>query len=265
MTPWLGLLVLFLTSAVPGQTPAPPAGPPTAPGLRKLSAADARRAEELNKAIDAALKADRWDEAIARAQELLAVRTRVQGPKHFETVNVEWLLKALRRVAPMPSEDRAAYQSASTLNEQAEALHAQGKYTQAQPLFEKALAIRRRLLSDDHPDTATSYNNVAFNLNAQGKYAQAQPLLEKALSIRRRLLNDDHPDTAASYNNVAFNLDSQGKYVAAQPLLEKALEIHRRLLSDDHPLTALSHNSLAYNLAAQGKYARAQPLFEQAL
>ena len=62
------------------------------------------------------------------------------------------------------------------MNEQAEVLYAQGKYAQAQPLFEKALEIRRRLLTDDHPDTANSYNNLAVNLNAQGKYAQAQPL-----------------------------------------------------------------------------------------
>ena len=82
-------------------------------------------------------------------------------------------------------------------------LWAQGKYAQAQPLFEKALEIRRRLLTEDHPATAESYNNVAFNLNAQGKYAQAQPLYEKALAIRRRLLGDDHPDTARSYGAAA--------------------------------------------------------------
>ncbi len=130
--------------------------------MRKLTGDDAKRAEELDKAIEAALKADRWDEAIARAEELLALRTRVQGPKHFETVNAEWRLKTLRRVAPMPKEDRVAYQSANTMNEQAEALYAQGKYAQAQPLFEKALEIRRRLLTDDHPDTADSYNNLAM-------------------------------------------------------------------------------------------------------
>ena len=58
-------------------------------------------------------------------------------------------------------------------------LRDQGKYAEAQPLFEKALEIRRRLLTDDHPDTATSYDNVAANLNAQGKYIQAQPLYER--------------------------------------------------------------------------------------
>ena len=95
-------------------------------------------------------------------------------------------------------------------------LDAQGKYAQAQPLYEKALEIRRRLLTDDHPDTAMSYNNLAINLNAQGKYAQAQPLFEKALEIRRRLLTDDHPDTATSYNNLAGNLNAQGKYLEAR-------------------------------------------------
>ena len=111
-------LVIGLGIAIPGlpttaQTTSPKEAQPPAPGLRKLTGDDAKRAEELDKAIEAALKADRWDEAIARAEELLALRTRVQGPKHFETVNAEWRLKTLRRVAPMPHEDRVAYQSAS--------------------------------------------------------------------------------------------------------------------------------------------------------
>src|SRR5207248_684820 len=92
----------------------------------------------------------------------------------------------------------------------------QGKYAAAQPLLEKALDIRRRLLTDDHPLTANSYNNVAANLNAQGQYAAAQPLVEKALEIDRHLLSDDHPRTANSYNNLASNLNAQGKYLQAR-------------------------------------------------
>jgi CHAT domain-containing protein/tetratricopeptide (TPR) repeat protein len=144
-------------------------------------------------------------------------------------------------------------------------LNAQGKYAAAQPLLEKALEIRRRLLTDDHPLTAESYNNLAGNLNDQGKYVAAQPLFEKALEISRRLLTDDHPDTATRYNNVAANLDAQGKYAQAQPLFEKALAIRRRLLTDDHPETAGSYLNLAASLHAQGKYAAAQPLYEKAL
>ncbi len=233
--------------------------------MRKLTAEDEKRAKQLDEQIDKALKADRWDEAIARAEELLAVRSRAQGPKHFETVDAEWRLVTLRRVAPMPHDERVAYQSSNTMNQRAVTLWAQGKFAAAQPLFEKALEIRRRLLTDNHPETAASYNNLASNLNAQGKYAQAQPLHEKALEICRRLLTDDHPQTANTYNSVAGNLNAQGKYAEAQPLLEKALDIRRRLLSDDHPETAMSYNAVATNLGAQGKYAQAQPLFEKAL
>ena len=66
------------------------------------------------------------------------------------------------------------------MNEQGETFSAQRKHAQAQPLYEKALQIRRRLLTDDHPDTATSYNNLATSFTGQGKHAQAQPLFEKA-------------------------------------------------------------------------------------
>jgi hypothetical protein len=168
--PLIALFALVFAPTVSGQTPAPPASQPTAaPGLIKLTGADAKRAKELDKAIDAALKADRWDEAIAKAEETLAQRAKVQGSTHFETMDAEWRVKTLRRVASMPNEDRIAFQSVITMNEQKESLYAQGQYAAAQPLLEKALAIHRRLLTDDHPDTAGSYNSLAHNLWVQGK------------------------------------------------------------------------------------------------
>ena len=64
------ILLVFLTpQSVPGQTPAPPAAKPAAVGLIKLTGDDEKRRNELGKAIDAAVEADRWDEAIAKAQD----------------------------------------------------------------------------------------------------------------------------------------------------------------------------------------------------
>ncbi len=45
----------------------------------------------------------------------------------------------------------------------------QGKYNEAQPLYEKAVDINHRLLTDDHPRTASSYSNLAANLHARGE------------------------------------------------------------------------------------------------
>jgi tetratricopeptide (TPR) repeat protein len=263
--PLVATLIVTIATAVSGQTSAPPTGKQIAQGLMKLNGDDEKRAKELDEQIDTAMKGGRWEEAIARAEELVALRTRVQGPKHFDTANAQWRLMTLRRVVLMPREDRIAYRSARTKYVQAEAYADEGKYAQAQPLYERVLEIHRRLVTDDHPNTATAYNNLAVNLDAQGKYDQALPLFEKAREIYRRVLTDNHPDTVASYVNVARILHYQGKYAQAQPLFEKGLEICRRLLTDDHPLTATSYHNLASNLNYQGRYAQAQPLYEKAL
>jgi tetratricopeptide (TPR) repeat protein len=261
----IGFAIGIPASEATAQTPSAKTAQPEASAQRKLSGDDLKRAAELNRSIEAALKADRWDEAIARAEELLAVRARVRGLKHFETVNDEWRLKALRRVAALPKDERVAFQSARTLSKQADVLYFQGKYAAAQPLYEKALQIYRRLLTDVHPLTAGAYADLAVNLAAQGKHNLAQPLQEKALGIRSRLLSELHPDKANSYTGLAHILQAQGHYAQAQALNEKALEIDRRLLGDVHLDTATSYNNLAVNLGVQGKYAQAQPLFEKAL
>ena len=72
-----------------------------------------------------------------------------------------------------------------------------GGISDAEPLYEEALSIRRRVLGADHPDTADSLNNLAGLYHAQGRYDEAEPLYDEALSITRRVLGADHPNTAS--------------------------------------------------------------------
>ena len=141
-----------------------------------------------------------------------------------------------------------------------------GSTPQAQPLYEKALEIRRRLLTDDHPDTAASYNNLAINLNAQGKYAAGPAALREGAGDPPPPAHRRPPRHRPELQQPGVQPQRPGE-VRRRPSrsIEKALEIHRRLLSDDHPDTASSYNNLAVNLDAQGKYAQAQPLYEKAL
>jgi tetratricopeptide (TPR) repeat protein len=75
---------------------------------------------------------------------------------------------------------------AASLNNLAELLRAQGKYDEAEPLYQQSLAIRRKVctihlaasscdhsckvLGEEHPSVAKSLNNLAGLLRAQGKY-----------------------------------------------------------------------------------------------
>src|SRR5690606_38885158 len=47
-------------------------------------------------------------------------------------------------------------------------LRARGEFGPARDMYEQALAIHRRVLSDEHPDTLTSMNNLALVLHDQG-------------------------------------------------------------------------------------------------
>ena len=48
-----------------------------------------------------------------------------------------------------------------------------GRYEEAEPVIKQALAIRRGVLGDQHPDTAESLNNLAGLSHEQGRYAEA--------------------------------------------------------------------------------------------
>nr|WP_322680997.1 tetratricopeptide repeat protein [Nostoc sp. DedQUE03]MDZ7976446.1 tetratricopeptide repeat protein [Nostoc sp. DedQUE03] len=52
-----------------------------------------------------------------------------------------------------------------------------GRYTEAEPLYVKALQLRQRLLGEKHPDVAQSCNNLAGFYKSLGRYAEAESLL----------------------------------------------------------------------------------------
>ena len=78
----------------------------------------------------------------------------------------------------------------------------QGKYKQAEPLYIQALELRKQLLGENHPDTATSLNNLAQLYNNQGRYEQAEPLFIQAVKISERVLGANHPNTVLYHNNL---------------------------------------------------------------
>ena len=128
--------------------------------------------------------------------------------------------------------------TATSYNNVASNLNAQGRYAEAEPLYHKGgLRYIKQALGDTHPNTAASYNNVAANLDAirgamQGGGA-ASP--QGALRYIKQALGDTHHDTGGRvYNNIALNLDAQGALCKeAEPLFRKGLEISTQVLGED--------------------------------
>ena len=258
----LSLILCTLCLALP--TAAQEAAPKP-PYERLLKGEDEKKAAELSAEMAKLADENDYHEAIKTGKKLLALRTKVQGAKHWETVGTAHNLTFMEKAAALSVEKRQGWRAAVQGAIQASELESKARYAEALPLQQTFLRWCLDVLGEDHPATATSYNSVAFILNAQGKAAEAHALFQKALEIRRRVLGEDHPATGTSYNNVAFILNAQGKAAEAQPFFQKALEIHRQVLGEDHRETATSYNNLGANLQAQGKAAEAQPLYQRAL
>jgi Domain of unknown function (DUF4062)/Tetratricopeptide repeat/NB-ARC domain len=140
-----------------------------------------------------------------------------------------------------------------------------GEPASARPLFERALRLRRTVLSEDHPDTLTSASKLAINLSGLGQYEQARHLNEDTLTRYRRVLGEDHPDTLVLACNLALNLSELGQHEQARLLNDDTLARYRRVLGDDHPDTLGLAGNLACDLRALGHYEQARQLQQDTL
>ncbi len=223
------------------------------------------RFKNLAEQIKQAQKKKAFEEAERLAGQVLALHERWEGKQYWQTIDARLQLERWRRLRAVPAPKRADVVSAMEATTSGDEESAKGHYTQAEKKHREALELYRKVLGEEHAETATGYYNLAESLEAQSKYDDAMLLHKKSLEIRGKILGEEHSATATSLDGVGGILYFQNKRTEAQPLLEKALGIYLRTLGQDHPITADSYNHVAGNLNSQGKYALAQPLYEKAL
>jgi CHAT domain-containing protein len=198
-------------------------------------------------------------------QEVLAIRRKLNGDKHWRVTDARLALALLEKLVQLTPEERRQLEQAKRLDDEERALYRQSKYQEAVPLRRKILAIHQKVFGPEHPYTALSLNNLGLLLQEQGDYAAARPYVEQALAFYKKVLGPEHPHTATSLNNLGFLLKAQGDYAGARPYYEQALAIYKKVLGSEHHHTATSLNNLGLLLQAQGDYAGARPYYEQAL
>jgi serine/threonine protein kinase len=141
----------------------------------------------------------------------------------------------------------------------------EGRYDQAEPLYQQALEGLRRVRGPEDWATLAVLNDLAVLAYFKGRYGQAERLFEQALDGRRRALGPDHRDTLETMNNLAMLYNMQGRPVQAEPLVVQVLEGMRRVRGPEHPDTLTLMNNLAMCYVDLDRYDRAEPLFKQAL
>lgn len=139
------------------------------------------------------------------------------------------------------------------------------RYSEAEPLFLRAVEIGNTLPASQQSLLAETLRGLGRLYYEQWKYAQAEPFMEQALRITEQMLGSDHFLCLPPLNSLGRLYIERGKCEQAEPLLKRALLIAEQTLDSRHPQLALALNNLGELYRQQSAYEQAEPLFERAL
>jgi len=140
-----------------------------------------------------------------------------------------------------------------------------GLYTQAAPILEKSLSLKRRVYSEEHLEVATSLHTLAVLYDTQGKYQEAESLFRQSLAIKEKILGQDHLDVAKSFNSIAVVCLNQGKHEEAETYFQRSLAIKEKNLNPDHPNIGITLINLGIFYHQHNKFGKAEPFLKRAL
>ena len=213
------------------------------------------------------------DAGAARARKDLATQPELQRE----------MLTLLGRIY----ERRGAYEQALPLLEQAVALGrrtlgpsrelaqslndlgvARGQMAQldaARAALEEALAMRKKVLGEKHPDVAISHSELGRTLFDQGRLHEAEACFRSALAIRQRALGPVHHETATSMSDLGLLLRQKGDRAGAEALFRETLAVTRKSSGPKHPDVATALANLALTVNERGDPRAAEEMFREAL
>jgi serine/threonine protein kinase len=145
---------------------------------------------------------------------------------------------------------------AGALNDLACTLHEQGRLSDARALYERSLAMRRRLFGETHADVFESLYNLARLYHDQGELPRAEELFRRAHEVRETVASY-HPIRPRLLHGLGALLLERAEYDEAGLRLHDALGLRRNILPDDHP-------DIARSLAELGRLAHALERFRDA-
>ena len=124
-----------------------------------------------------------------------------------------------------------------------------GDHAKAEPLQQRALSIREKVLGPEHAEVGDTLVDLAEIQRATGAYADAEALYARALAILEKALSPEHPKVARALLGLAEVARAQHRPADAVPLAQRAVEVQEQ-------------SGVAANDLAQGRFVLAQALWE---
>jgi tetratricopeptide (TPR) repeat protein len=177
-----------------------------------------------------------YDVSIQLWERSLAVRSRLGGPVHLDTLASKYGL--------------------------AVSLGRNGKMESASVLLEEVYEGRTKILGATHPDTLWSLHVLAWSYRVN-RIHEAATLFEKALESQTATLGSKHTDTLRTKHALAVVYDRLGRTAEAAQLLQETFHTQLEVLGTDNPDTVRSKNGLAFAFGHLRRFDEAAVLFEE--
>ena len=177
----------------------------------------------------------------------------------------EWMVEELRAQAAAKREEGDELGEMKWSCVLGSVLGPQGRHEEAVEVQERALAISRRVPSEDDEGRGAYMNNLANTYRALGRHEDALAMGESVLEFRRRVLPPNHPHIGGSMNNLAATYSDLGRHEDALAMQESVLEFRRRVLPPRHPDIATSLYNISISYERAGNMPRAVECAREAL
>ncbi len=142
---------------------------------------------------------------------------------------------------------------------------ARARFSVAEPLYRRALAIVETSCNPLHPDLPTILNNLAGLLADTNRLAEAEPMYRRALAIDEDSYGTDHPVIANRLNNLAQLLTKTSNFSEAETMYRRALAILEASNSTNMTDVATCLSNLAQLLCDTDHLNEAEDLLRRAL
>jgi eukaryotic-like serine/threonine-protein kinase len=140
-----------------------------------------------------------------------------------------------------------------------------GVYDRAQPLLDRALALRTASGGSHSVAAAEAMTELARLWQAKGRPEEAERLQREILAMRRDVRRADHADVGKTLRDLAAVLASRGKFDEAEAFQREALALHEARYNGEHAEIASDLEGLQSILRTRGRSAEAIPIARRAL
>ncbi|RMZ74847.1 hypothetical protein DV737_g5678, partial [Chaetothyriales sp. CBS 132003] len=136
----------------------------------------------------------------------------------------------------------------------------QGKFNQAEEMYQHALLGYKKALGAEHTSTLDIFNNLGHLYSDQGKFNQAEEMYQQALLGYEKALGAEQTSTLDIVSNLGHLYSDQGKLNMAEEMYQQALLGYKKALGAEHTLTLTSMANLVSIYMTQGQWKEAEEL-----